>query len=163
MGFDATFQQLVGTTPPGLLGRALIHAETVDPMPSPDGSTLDRAAVEFLLDEHGADLTFAGLHDQIRVSTEDALVSFAQAAILTSVINRAAAIASPETAIEPIATADATIGTLLPEEAIEALWRRLAKALHQFESLAAELKRRLDASVTITVGAPFALSLAITF
>ena len=90
-------------------------------------------------------------------------MSFAQAAILTSVINRAAAIASPETAIEPIATADATIGALLPEEAIEALWRRLAKALHQFESLAAELKRRLDASVTITVGAPFALSLAITF
>ena len=60
MGFDATFQQLLGTTPPGLLGQALIHAETVDPMPSPDGSTLDRAAVEFLLDEHGADLTFAG-------------------------------------------------------------------------------------------------------
>ena len=163
MGFDATFQQLLGTTPPGRLGQALLHAEAVDPTPAPGGSLLDRAAVEFLVDEHGADLTFAGLHDQVRVSTEDALASFAQAAILTSVINRAAAIVSPETAIAPIATADAAVGALLPEDAIEALWRRLAKALHQFESLAAELKRRLGASVTITVGAPFALSLAITF
>jgi hypothetical protein len=163
MGFDATFQQLLGTTPPGLLGQALIHAETVDSTPAPVGSLLDRAAVEFLVDEHGTDLTFAGLHEQVGVSTEDALAAFAQAAILTSVINRAAVIASPQTALQPIATADATIGALLPEGAIEALWRRLAKALHQFESLAAELKRRLDASVTITVAAPFALSLAITF
>jgi hypothetical protein len=163
MGFDATFQQLLGTTPPGLLGQALIHAETVDTVAAPDGSLLDRAAVEFLVDEHGADLTFAGLHDQVRVSTEDALASFAQAAILSSVINRAAAIASPETAIEPSAAVDARVRALLPEHAIEALWRRLAKALHQFETLAAELKRRLDASVTVTVGAPFALSLAITF
>jgi hypothetical protein len=163
MGFDATFQQLLGTTPAGPLGQALTHAETVDPMPASDGSLLDRAAVEFLVDEHGADLTFAGLHDQIRISTEDALASFAQAAILTSVINRAAAIVSPETAIEPIATADGAVGTLLGDGANEALWRRLAKAVHQFESLAVELKRRLGASVTITVGAPFALSLAITF
>jgi hypothetical protein len=141
----------------------LIHAETVDAMPAPDGWPLDRAAVEFLIDEHGADLTFAGLHDQVRISTEDALTSFAQAAILTSVINRAAAIASPETAIEPIATADTAVGARLGEDAIEAVWRRLAKAVHQLESLATELKRRLGASVTITVGAPLALSLAITF
>ena len=93
MGFDATFQQLLGTTPPGLLGQALIQAETVDPMPTPDRATLDRAAIKFLMDEHAVDLTFAGRQDQVRVSTEDARVSFAQAAILTSVINRAAAIA----------------------------------------------------------------------
>lgn len=164
MGFDTTFRQLLGTMPAGPLGQALARADPEAGRSTGDGPLLDRAAVEFLADEHGVDMTFVSLQDQARVTVEDALETFAQAAVLTSVINRAATIASPQSSVgEPTETANAAARALLPDDSIDALWRRLAKAVHQLESLALELKRQLDAEVTVTVGAPFAVSLGITF